>query len=538
MGWIILGLIYIALVIAFFVYLGGPLLALTGVCFAIGFVGLYLNTLFEVMVKEPSPVPAPVKRPPSETPPDGEEPAYRQYFFGQALADLTHTATVAFGRCRDVVTKSAVWINESLFSDLVLGTWPLGVVAYAGLVVGALVGGLVVGLVAVIHATVVLLLQACAWVLAYVLRFVDTGLRRVRKIRIHCPTCFEEVTFPAYDCPAETCSIRHGDVRPGAYGVFRRVCFCKTRMPTLIILGSHRLQAYCPHCDNALAEATGTSREVVLPVLGGTAAGKTRLMASMVMALDEMASDHGASLVFADDHTKREYERHRTLLVAGENTRATQATQAPRAYSVYVKPRSGTRRLVHIFDPAGELHNEIERMQELQYLRSARTFLFVVDPLSIESYWSALTDEEQAKLEPERPDPRSIRSPEFVFTSSCDNIQRMEVKTNKARLAVAVSKRDLLGDLSVQSGVDPSSESIERWLRDELGLGNMLRSMKHNFGSVAFHFTAAVRHDDGKVDSSIIDLMSWVFERDHLVFTSSGAASAASEPAPSPVTAF
>lgn len=519
MGWIILALIYIALVIAFFVYLGGPLLGLTGVAFAVGFVAIYLNTLYEVMVKEPSPVPSSIRRPPSETPPAGEQPAYRQYFFGQALADLTHSARVGFERCRDVVVRSALWVNENLFGDLALGTWPLGVIAYAGLVVGAIVGSVVVAVVAVMHATVVVCLQAMAWAIAYVLRFADTGLRRVRGIRMNCPSCYRQVAFPAYDCPSDTCTIRHGDVRPGAYGVFRRACFCKVRMPTLIILGSHKLAAFCPHCDSAMAEGTGKSPELVMPVLGGTAAGKTRLMASMVMALDEMASDHGAKLDFADEHTKREYERHRTLLVAGQNTRATQVGQAPRAYSVYVTPRSGTRRLVHIFDPAGELHNDTERMQELQYLSAAKTFLFVIDPLSIDSYWQSLTDEERKQLESERPDPRTIRPPDFVFNSSCDNIERMGVKTAKARLAVAVSKHDLLSNLSAQSGVGTSSVEIEAWLRDDLGLGNMLRSMHHNFRSVEFRFTAAVRHADDRVDSSVIDLMSWLFERERLVLT-------------------
>ncbi len=64
-------------------------------------------------------------------------------------------------------------------------------------------------------------------------------------------------------------------------------------MPTLILLGSYRMNAFCVYCDRQMSDETGRFRETVLPLLGVGAAGKTRLIAAMMIALRELESAPG-----------------------------------------------------------------------------------------------------------------------------------------------------------------------------------------------------------------------------------------------------
>lgn len=118
----------------------------------------------------------------------------------------------------------------------------------------------------------------------------------------------------------------------------------------------------------------------------------------------------------------------------------------PKGYSLRVAPPQGAERVVHVFDAAGEVFASRERTQELRYLRIARTFLFVVDPLSVESFWRSLAEHERRGLDAAR---RPTQPPDFVFHQTANHLERIGVKTDRARLAVAISKTDLVGTLSM-----------------------------------------------------------------------------------------
>jgi hypothetical protein len=507
-GWrLLLVAVYVLVLVGLFRLVGRPAIAITAVGFAVVYVGLYLYVLAQVMVADPSPMAAPIAHPPSTSPERGKEPAWRQYFFGQALEDLRHVLRRAYARCREITLETGTWITRNLFGDRApLVTGPIGLVACVGLVIGIAGGAAVVLGVATVHVAVVLVLQVIAFALIYLLRAIDTVLLRIKGIRITCPACYHHVVYPSYDCPGERCRLRHRDVRPGPYGVLRRTCHCGTRMPTLLLLGSYRLEAFCPNCRAALAERTGTAAELILPVFGATAAGKTRLMLTMVTALTELSARGGATVTFADADTRRRYQAAKPSIVGAGITRPT-TIALPRAYSLYLRPERGPQRLVHVFDAAGERYSRSEQVQELRFLRLARSFLFVIDPLSIDAFWSSLSWREQSRLEPFR---AVSQSPEFVFQQASENIEAMGVATRKGRLAVAVSKADLLTDLLSSAGVGNDSATIEAWLADRLLLRNLVQHMRYTFGEVGFFLTAAVLDHREAADPSVAELWEWI----------------------------
>jgi hypothetical protein len=58
--------------------------------------------------------------------------------------------------------------------------------------------------------------------------------------------------------------------------VLRRRCQCGNKIPTLLILGGYRMTAMCTTCGRQMSDETGRFSELVLPLLGGQSAGKTR----------------------------------------------------------------------------------------------------------------------------------------------------------------------------------------------------------------------------------------------------------------------
>ncbi|WP_261556387.1 TRAFAC clade GTPase domain-containing protein [Frankia tisae] len=510
MGTLILLALGAWLIFLFFAIPGPFITAATALYFA----GLLVVASFQefgrAMGLGPSPAAAVPERPPPRRTEDGREPAYRQYLFQQAGRDLRHAYRLVWPRLKAIVTGHRRQVKNTFFGYGPMDwRWPVGVVLTVGQLTGTLLGLTVISLVAAAQGIVLLGVGLVALLGIYLLRGVDTVLLWIRGVRITCPACYRRGFYPVYEC--RNCTARHHDVRPGRYGVVRRVCACGERLPTLLLLGSYRMKAFCAHCEAPLADRVGTSAEVVLPVFGAAGAGKTRLMIVIMMAVDAIARRSDATLQLADEDTRRWDAQARRELLGSDNVAKTRI-RLPRAYSMYIEPRRGSRRLVHVFDPAGEYFNESDRLQELQFLRLARTFLFVVDPLSIDGLWSRLDRGAQDRN-------RSIRArrePEFVFAQTVQNLEAMGVPTEKSRLVVVVSKRDLISRLLSDDGVEDGDEAVARWLDENLHQGNMLRAMRHAFGEVSFFLTTSVVSADHQVDDSVERLTSWTLARQGL----------------------
>jgi hypothetical protein len=83
----------------------------------------------------------------------------------------------------------------------------------------------------------------------------------------------------------------------------------------------------------------------------------------------------------------------------------------------------------------------------------------------------------------------------------------MGVRLRAARLAVVFSRADLTG---VPDG------DVAEWATGDLGLGNLVRSVRQNFRESCFVNTAAVMGKDGAVDGSVAALMRWMLARDRV----------------------
>lgn len=447
---------------------------------------------------------------PPYRPQDEPEPAYRQYFHGPATRDLRNASVLTLGRFRRTVADSYTSTTLRYFTQPPysrLATVPFGLTLYVGLALGAGTAALLLALLCLLHAVLVYVAQGVVRIAAGTLRAVDRAVLRAKGLQdgMGCPQCYERVEYPVYECPGDACRRRHRDIRPGRYGVLKRRCACGRKLPTLILIGSHRLQGICPYCEGAMSDSTGLVPETVLPMVGGTAAGKTQLMAAMLMTLFDAAERGGPPARFADRDTAAKYEVLREVLNISGNPLGTQRA-LPRAHSLLIG-RGRSRRLVHVFDTAGERFVNLEDTDALRYARAARTFVFVLDPLSVGAFWQGLPAERQAGVD------RTLASPvdpELVFSQSTQTMKRMKGDLARSRLAVAISKSDVLRGQRLLGDRRPDdSDAARAWLVEELGLGNLARAMEMEFREVRFFFTAAVTAGQERVDDSILPLVDW-----------------------------
>ena len=420
------------------------------------------------------------------------EPAYEQYLYAQAWLDLKRALAQVLSDGRAEVLDD--WSRT--VQDWVSGPWTfsrlwhhlMGLILLAAIGLGTGVAAVLIAVTVAVQAVLMAVLAALGIAAAWGLRMVDSGLLLLRGIRMHCPSCSRRVSYPSYRCPG--CDAWHQDIRPGRYGVLRRWCSCgEQSMPTLLLLGSHQLRAYCPHpgCGVQLADSSGTAAEFTLPILGAAGAGKTRLMTALVMALEEIPA---AVVTPADDTTSRRLDDLRPAVTSNEPTPPTSAGPS-RAYSVYVAPPAGVRRLIHLFDTGGGSPSFAD-LDARRYLAVADSFLFVVDP---------------------RPAGRPAKD---ILDLVAQQALGLGKNLRTSRLGVAVTRADGpareggLGGEGAAGLPGPQADSAcnERWL-DDSGLDHLTRAMRTLFGEVRYFRTAAVV-TGARVDTSVLRLTRWL----------------------------
>ena len=176
-------------------------------------------------------------------------------------------------------------------------------------------------------------------------------------------------------------------MRPGRFGITRRYCHCGEPVKTLLLFGSARMTAFCPHCDEVWEHGPGEVPEIVLALLGAGGAGKTRLLSAMVTQLMDSAAarqQFTAKARPAPD-TAKSLKTARQVLISDRDPGPT-PVQLPR--SLVIRAGSGRiKRILHLFDAAGEQFEDLAHTDELRYLSEARTFILVIDPRPIITFW-------------------------------------------------------------------------------------------------------------------------------------------------------
>jgi hypothetical protein len=335
------------------------------------------------------------------------------------------------------------------------------------------------------------------------LRRAEDYRRRRLRTDASCPRCYHVTPWPAYECPR--CHDLHHDVRPGRLGLFRRRCHCGEALPTMPLRAAWRMRPSCSRCRAELPAGAGAVRDIRVPILGDPSAGKTRFLYAALHSLIRVADRNDISHGYPDEGSKRQVEEALTLIRSGGDTPKTSAALPP---PFNVRLMSGRRQtLVHLFDAAGEVLRNPELHDTLGFLDLGQGLVYVLDPFSIGSVRDRLTGHNSESI---RQAQLAAGDPETAFNETVTRLRDSGVKAARQRLAVVISKVDLLRSAGLQ--LPEESAAIEAWLT-EAGVHNLVMAARRDFADVRYFAVASQARDGRRPDDPGIPLR-WLL-REH-----------------------
>jgi hypothetical protein len=401
--------------------------------------------------------------------------AWPLYPFRQGRNDLERT------RANVGESNVVIWGGplELFFVDAPGWWWvfPVPVAVLGFLLLVSLVSWACFAVYAVVNVTVRAVSYLVLVPLALALRGAEYRRRSRALARAACMHCFHVTDWPAFRCPG--CDQLHHDLTPGRLGLLFRRCQCGTHLPTLASRATWQVPPVCQRCESRLPAGSGAVKDIRIPVFGNVSAGKTRLIYASLRSLMASADRAGLAVEFPDQVSKQQAKFGLDVITSGRETAKT-STNMP--VTLTVRLGSGrTAELLRLFDAAGEDFDKARLPDGLRFLDDSQGLIYVLDPFSIEGVRRRL-DGGSAPLAA-----LAAEDPQQAYTEVVGRLQDGGVPASRARIAVVVSKADLLRT----AGLDPPLESaaIAQWLRD-LGAHNLAMAAERDFSQARF-FTVA-----------------------------------------------
>jgi hypothetical protein len=470
--------------------------------------------------------------PPPPEPPDRQtrEPAYRSYFFGPIFFEYgsaTQTAArqgwhrVFGGPRRPGQPQRRPLVQTIRATRRYAGQSTLLRMAGAGPYLGAMLG-VVVGftlaaafmlVVSVVYLLIIVLLVAGLLLIGLAARAFEQLSLWVRGITLECQSCHRRVTAPIYACPRcpPGAVAMHAKLVPGSLGVFRRLCRCGHTLPALLAGGKWKLTAYCNNeaCRQVLPVKSMTARTFHVQVVAGRRAGKTVFMMSAIARL-WTRSEPDLAFEFADQRALSEFTQASAALRAEtpQGIRITRAADPIHAYTGYLgKEHSRVRRLLYLYDPAGETMENTQARRGLAtftFIDHLRGLVFIVDPFSFQEVTAAADPVTLGAVQ------RSSANPEGVFERFVEKFRerrRLPVDRKiRTGLAVVLTKADALATLvncphpyeniatsaSAEQLRADRSAAVRDWLIDTVGQRGMVAKIENTFTDVGYFTVSAL----------------------------------------------
>ena len=182
------------------------------------------------------------------------------------------------------------------------------------------------------------------------------------------------------------------------------------------------------------------------------------------------------------------------------------------ATAINLRLREGRQSdLIHLFDAAGEQYskpgnwdfeqgNQGTNYGSLRFLEDGQALAYVLDPFSVDRIRAQAEAHDQAVVAQAQP---AQKDPELSYTEVVNRLRGYGVPVKAQRLAVVVSKVDLLRKASV--GVPANSDAIADWL-DENGVHNLVWAARQEFAEVRYFAVASQDVAASRVDDPGVPL--------------------------------
>jgi hypothetical protein len=437
---------------------------------------------------------------------DAKQPAFRQYFFGQAMLDLRVVAEETSQRFYDAIKLVGEKIYELSKGKQAFFIWPLTITAYATLIAPTIAAGISLAILLSIHAIGIGLAWAITMYVSLMLFCVERAVVLARSGFAKCPHagCHEPVPLPTFFCPE--CGAEHDRLLPGPCGAFRRACSCgKALLPTTFWLGKAKLRSACPRCKKPLRRELFTGSAHV-PIYGGVSSGKTMLMMGATWQLMQGELD-GVVADFIDENDRASYDSVWKPGFESGRVREKTREMLPDAFLLSVRRASGLPLSLYMYDPAGEAIERESDIEGHRFLRYVDGLALLIDPFSLPSFLKAYeaAGNDKVPMSTSHADPIEVVNRVVNVLES--QAQLMRARNFNRRIAVVITKADndmvqrefgvTLDDGGpVECWDDAGRDDDERvrsWLRhNEPGL---LQVLETRFTTLRFFVVSALGHD-------------------------------------------
>jgi hypothetical protein len=409
------------------------------------------------------------------------EPAFEFYVGPPLIRDFRQAFVVAAGELQSQAPKRRKEAADRYKGAVRPMAWGIGLGAYVGSAIGIVVGSLF----AVVLGVVVLIVAGSVWATAHLLQALEKIRRRLRGAHFDCPSCHERSPLPVYVCPA--CGSKHAQLLPGRWGIRRRRCQCdQVSLPVLESGGRHSLTAECPRCAHFMPGASGIVPEVSVPIVGGPKAGKTAMLASVLVELDDRTRAGSSRLAVIED-SRVAFDQLVGDLRAGRPPAKTLDRDTTPALVAEVRSGASRSALLYAHDVAGERFQQADAVRDMTPLTRARGAVVLIDPFSLHAVGAELEgrDADKALIDPSAEDPQSVveRFIQTLRESGRSDFKRLPV-------AVVVSKTDAL-DSGERIRPGDQGDSVVKWLEDHGG-GNLVRMLMGEFETIRFFAASAL----------------------------------------------
>ena len=417
--------------------------------------------------------------------------AWAPYPLRQGRADVVALGDAVAGLCVRFGAPPFLFFFAGPFSSWRwwLLAWPVPLLALTPFVVLGVVSAALFVLITAVTLVVSASGAVVSVAVAAVLRGAEAGWRGLIRAEASCPhpDCYAMLARPAYRC--QGCGVLHRDIRPGRLGVVFRRCRCGALMPTMVLRAAWTLEAVCQRCGRPLRKGSAALRDIRLPIFGDTSAGKTRLLYVGLHRLVAAANAAGIAVGHPDADSAAAAQRAFDVVSSGADPAKTSTGYLPAALTCTFGTGPGAT-LVHLYDAAGEQFSDADLHDSLAFLHHARSLVYVLDPFSVPAVRDrvgAAAADVAARAH------AATGDPEVAYNDVVSRLRDSGIKAKTQRLAVVVSKSDLLGQWGVE--VPDDSAGVAEWL-ESAGLHNLVLAARREFAEVRWFAVASVNRED------------------------------------------
>lgn len=464
-----------------------------------------------------------------------EECTRKSYFLGPCFQDIL------------LIIKGAFLLNfedmpdfsrgEEWYSRIFFFIWSL-----CQLITQVVLGTVATALFALVMLSIAFVLTDIIYVLFGIVLLIETIYLKLHSISFRCQKCTHEYKLPVYECLV--CNIKHTNLKPGRYGVFKRKCLCGAKLP-LTVRGVGKksgveftitnLKSYCPHCGNE--DNAGITHPVSIALIGGASAGKTTFkVAFLKTLLDEEVVKYNIETDFPSSDYEREFKQIESYFRGMPIPSTNRGIEYDIiTFSFFLKHKNfDVDRIVHLYDMPGEVFQRRDAKEGWEMHSFNDGAVFLIDPYSLPKIFEESKDERKGS---------SMGISKFpiedMIETLIDTLRQVKMpKTKQGKfkipIALSINKADSLflkqriGDEAVkklmQNHPDVFTDSFVvmdylcRCFLSENGCINFIENLDANFEVVHFFSCSPIGSVPKGVKTpfypiNIIPIMQWLMIR-------------------------